>query len=171
MVLDRAPLFSADCKPPCKVAEIIFQRKVVYVDGVFDLLHKGHLELLSRARTFGDFLLVGVHSDEAVKSYKRIPVMRQLYRYELVAALKGVDAVISGSPLFLERQYLKDWNIGAVVHGDDNLYTEMYRTAIELGIMHYVPYTRGVSTSELIAEVCRRHAYGLETEASSRSQH
>lgn len=171
MVLDKSPLFSADSAPPCKLAEVLFQRKVVYVDGVFDLLHKGHLELLSRAKAFGNFLLVGVHSDEAVKSYKRIPVMSEQYRYELVAALKGVDAVISGSPLFLEGKFLKEWNIGAVVHGDDNLYTEMYRTAIELGIMHYVPYTKGVSTSELIAEVCRRHTYGLETDANSGSQH
>ena len=46
------------------------KRKVVFVTGVYDLFHYGHVRFLKEAKKFGDFLLVGVHTDEAVNKYK-----------------------------------------------------------------------------------------------------
>ena len=145
-------------KPDPAIKTMLSGRRVIYVDGVFDLPHFGHLELLRRARELGDFLLVGVHSDKTVKSYKRLPIMEQNHRYCLVGAFRMVDALITDAPLLIAAEFIDDWNVAAVVHGDDHFYTEMYRVPIEMSIMNYVPYTKDVSTSNLIARICARHS-------------
>ena len=47
----------------------------VYTSGVFDLFHVGHLSVFKKAKQFGDYLIVGVHSDQDVESYKRTPII------------------------------------------------------------------------------------------------
>lgn len=66
----------------------------VYCVGVFDLLHVAHVRFLEDAKRLGDRLIVGVHSDEFVSSYKRKPVIPYEQRVEMVASLKCVDKVI-----------------------------------------------------------------------------
>lgn len=61
-----------------------FREKNIYVDGVFDLFHEGHINLLKSAAAYGR-LIVGVHSDDFVVSYKRRPVIPELTRYKVVA--------------------------------------------------------------------------------------
>ena len=69
---------------------------VVWTNGVFDLLHIGHLETLRAARAFGDVLFVGVNDDESVRRLKgpRRPLMPASERAQLVAALDPVDRVV-----------------------------------------------------------------------------
>ena len=128
----------------------------IFVDGVFDMFHFGHLRLLQRARSLGDFLVVGVHSDEVCASYKRKPFLGMEQRCEIVRALKIVDQVLADVPLLVTREFIQTHNIDLVVHGDDNLYSDFYRIPAEMGIMRYVPYTEGISTTELIAWVQER---------------
>ena len=52
------------------------KKKVVYCDGTFDLFHSGHIKFLETCKSFGDYLIVGIISDENVKSYKRYPVLK-----------------------------------------------------------------------------------------------
>ncbi|MGA2478753.1 MAG: adenylyltransferase/cytidyltransferase family protein [Spirochaetia bacterium] len=68
-------------------------KRIVFTNGVFDLLHVGHLRLLEGARSCGDALVVGVNSDESARRLKgrRRPVVPQFERAELVAAIRGVD--------------------------------------------------------------------------------
>src|SRR5271169_826851 len=68
-------------------------KRVVFTNGVFDLLHIGHLRLLQAARAQGDALVVGINSDESARSLKgrTRPVVPQFARAELVAAVRGVD--------------------------------------------------------------------------------
>ena len=68
---------------------------VVFTNGVFDLLHPGHVRYLARARTFGDVLIVGINSDRSVRAIKGPdrPVNPELERAELLLALAAVDAV------------------------------------------------------------------------------
>jgi rfaE bifunctional protein nucleotidyltransferase chain/domain len=68
-------------------------RRIVFTNGVFDLLHVGHLRLLERARACGDALVVGINSDDSARRLKgrRRPVVPQFARAELVAAVRGVD--------------------------------------------------------------------------------
>ncbi|MBG6144938.1 glycerol-3-phosphate cytidylyltransferase [Labrenzia sp. EL_142] len=67
---------------------------IVYTVGTFDLLHVGHLALLSHCRTLGDVVAVGVAADEVVNSYKpNIPVIPLQQRVEMLQALSCVDIV------------------------------------------------------------------------------
>ena len=72
---------------------------VVYTVGVWDLLHPGHVDLLTRLRTMGTKLVVGVVGDEAIARYKRRPVMTLAERGAMVGALKSVDEVLLEAPL------------------------------------------------------------------------
>ncbi|HTY11777.1 MAG TPA: D-glycero-beta-D-manno-heptose 1-phosphate adenylyltransferase [Bacteroidota bacterium] len=70
-------------------------KKVVFTNGVFDILHRGHVEYLAASRSLGDALIVGVNSDASVKKIKgpRRPVVGEEDRAYLVSQLKAVDAV------------------------------------------------------------------------------
>src|SRR5437016_3256307 len=71
-------------------------RTVVFTNGVFDILHPGHIRYLQDARREGDALVVGVNSDRSVRSIKgpRRPINPENERAELVAALSSVNAVV-----------------------------------------------------------------------------
>ena len=70
-------------------------RTVVLTNGCFDLLHPGHVDLLERARRYGDLLIVALNSDGSVKALKgpQRPILPQRDRATLLAALAGVDFV------------------------------------------------------------------------------
>lgn len=71
-------------------------RKVVFTNGVFDLLHPGHIRYLQQARALGDVLIVGVNADASVRRNKGSdrPLTRDVERAEILAALASVDAVV-----------------------------------------------------------------------------
>src|SRR5262245_10411368 len=72
------------------------RRRVVFTNGVFDLLHPGHVKLLQRARALGDLLIVGLNSDASVKRLKGPdrPFLGQRERAFLLASLEVVDHVV-----------------------------------------------------------------------------
>lgn len=71
-------------------------KKTVFTNGVFDILHKGHIQILSEAATFADILIVGVNADTSVKRLKgeSRPINDETSRSLILAALSMVDAVI-----------------------------------------------------------------------------
>jgi D-glycero-beta-D-manno-heptose 1-phosphate adenylyltransferase len=71
-------------------------RKIVFTNGVFDLLHPGHVRYLQHARRLGDALIVGINSDRSVRANKGTgrPITPEAERAEILAALACVDAVI-----------------------------------------------------------------------------
>ncbi|MQG21126.1 MAG: adenylyltransferase/cytidyltransferase family protein [SAR202 cluster bacterium] len=125
----------------------------VYVDMVADLFHYGHVGFLEKASTLGDYLIVGVHSDETVNSYKRKPVMRMDERIAVVQGCRFVDEVVPNAPLVVNRDWISKYQIDLVVHGDDfdsEMHHRLYGDPIEMGIFRTVPYTPGVSTTDII---------------------
>ena len=70
--------------------------RIVFTNGVFDLLHPGHVRYLQRARALGDALIVGVNSDRSVRANKGAdrPITPEAERAEIVGALACVDAVV-----------------------------------------------------------------------------
>jgi len=72
-------------------------RRVVFTNGCFDILHRGHIECLRKARSFGDVLIVGLNSDSSVRKIKgeRRPILSQNDRAEIVASLEMVDYVLT----------------------------------------------------------------------------
>jgi ethanolamine-phosphate cytidylyltransferase len=75
------------------------EKIIVYVDGVFDLFHAGHIQFLKKAKSLGTYLIVGVISDEACQSYKRKPIIDLNNRIIMVENIKIVDKVVTKSPL------------------------------------------------------------------------
>ena len=138
----------------------------VYVDGIFDLFHAGHIQFLRNARKVGGdsaTLIVGVITDEAAK-WKRPPVIPHVQRVEMIRNCKLVDEVVLRPPLVITKKFIDSLKITHVVHGDDDLQKEFFRVPRDLGIMAYVPYTRAppfaVSTTELISRIRARPDLG-----------
>jgi cytidyltransferase-like protein len=132
------------------------ERGRVYVDLVGDLFHAGHVELLRAARSFGDWLVVGVLSDEVVAAYKRRPIMTLEERVAVVRACRYVDEVVPAAPDVVTLEFLRDHDISAVVHGDDisdEAITTVYAEVDAAGMLRLVPRRTSLSTTELIERV------------------
>ena len=133
--------------------------KRVYVDMVGDLFHVGHVELLKAARAFGDWLVVGVLSDEIVSEYKRRPIMTLAERVAVIEACRFVDEVVTDAPYRLTTEFLDALAISVVVHGDDitpDTLENVLGPVAAAGKLRLVRYTDGISTSELIRRVVER---------------
>ncbi|CAL2029997.1 unnamed protein product [Caenorhabditis brenneri] len=93
--------------------------KVVYVTGSFDLFHIGHLSFLEKAKEFGDYLIVGILSDQTVNQYKgsNHPIMSIHERVLSVLAYKPVNEVVFGAPYEITSDILDQFNVKAVVNG------------------------------------------------------
>ena len=128
----------------------------VYVDMVADLFHFGHVAFLEQARAYGEALVVGVHSDATVESYKRRPVMTMDERVAAVRGCRFVDEVVPNAPLVITREWLELHRIDLVVHGDDfdpAQADRLYGVPMAMGIFHTVPYTPGISSTEIIRRI------------------
>jgi ethanolamine-phosphate cytidylyltransferase len=128
----------------------------VYVDMVGDLFHAGHVSLLRDARRHGDWLIVGVLSDDTTSSYKRRPIMTLDERVAVIQACRYVDEVIPDAPYSLTEDFLEEHAITVVVHGDD-LTPEAARTvygpAVDSGRFIVVERSNDISTTQLIQRV------------------
>ena len=123
---------------------------------VADVFHYGHVNFLKKAREQGDYLLVGVHADEVVMSYKRRPILTMQERLQSVAGCRYVDELVPNAPLSMDRAWIETHGIDVVIHGDDfskEMEELCYSTPIELGIYRTVSYTEGISTTEIISRI------------------
>jgi cytidyltransferase-like protein len=126
---------------------------------VGDLFHMGHVRFLKAARTFGDWLVVGVLSDDVVAAYKRRPIMTLAERVAVIEACRHVDEVLPDAPYAVTIEFLDRHDISVLVHGDDlpaKAVDEVYGEVAAAGRLHLVKYTAGISTTELIKRVQAR---------------
>lgn len=125
----------------------------VYVGMSADLIHPGHLNVLKKANELGR-VIVGLLTDEAIASYKRLPYLSYDQRREIILNLKGVDEVVPQETLDYSvnlRKYKPDY----VVHGDDwkegvqkSTRQKVIETLAEWdGLLVEVPYTAGISST------------------------
>lgn len=128
--------------------------KIGYTDGVYDLFHVGHLNMINIAKEHCEYLIVGVHGDEVVKEYKhRVPIINENDRRKIVASIKGVDEAVI-NPF---RDKLKLWELyhfDVVFIGDDwkgtQRWNDFEKVLNKIGVdVVYVPYTKGISTTEI----------------------
>ena len=132
--------------------------KVVYAYVVADLMHVGHLRALQQARELGDYLIVGVLTDEAVWVYKRQPIIPFEQRMEIVSNLKCVDEVMQQNDVD-PTENLKIRNPDIVVHGDDwgeDFPGAEYMRSIGKQAIR-TEYCNETSTSEIISKIRVRH--------------
>ncbi|HKY44171.1 MAG TPA: D-glycero-beta-D-manno-heptose 1-phosphate adenylyltransferase, partial [Pyrinomonadaceae bacterium] len=128
--------------------------RLVFTNGVFDLLHIGHVRYLAEARALGDALLVAINSDRTVRELKGPdrPVFDQAERAEILAALRCVDYVTifdDVSPRSLIAELLPD----VLVKGGDYQLDEIHgREEVEAagGKVISLPFVQGASTTSLI---------------------
>ena len=141
----------------CNSVEVNAQKKIiVYVDMVADLFHYGHVSFLSRAKTEGHYLIVGIHNDEDVMKYKRKPILKMLERSKVVSACKHVDEVVINAPLNITEDFLNKYNIDLVIHGDDISEQKkqyFYENVERLGKLKLISYTTGISTTDIINRI------------------
>jgi D-beta-D-heptose 7-phosphate kinase/D-beta-D-heptose 1-phosphate adenosyltransferase len=132
-------------------------RIVVFTNGCFDLVHRGHIHLLRQAKALGHILIVGLNSDVSVKTIKGPdrPIMPEADRIELIAALEMVDYVVVYSepdpyqiiaaikPNVLVKG--GDWSANEIV-GADVVEQNGGRVAV-------IPYLPGFSTTQIIERI------------------
>lgn len=134
--------------------------RLVFTNGVFDLLHVGHVRYLSQARALGDALVVAINSDRTVRELKGSdrPVFDETERAEILAALRQVDYVVvfdDISPRSLIAQLLPD----VLVKGGDYQLDQIHgREEVEAagGKVISLPFVDGASTSVLIERMQKK---------------
>jgi rfaE bifunctional protein nucleotidyltransferase chain/domain len=126
----------------------------VFTNGVFDLVHPGHIRYLAEARSFGDALIVGVNSDRSVRANKgpTRPINRAEERAEILTALASVDAAVifdEDTPLSVITQIQPDILVKGADWGPDHI---VGRDVVERrgGRVIRVELAQGFSTSNLI---------------------
>src|ERR1051326_2745587 len=138
-------------------------RKLVFTNGCFDLLHVGHIRYLGAARALGDALLVAVNGDASVRALKGEgrPINRGVDRAEVVAALECVDHVVIfpevRATALLERVrpalYVKGGDYTA-----DSLDSEERAALERIGAeIRFVPFEAGYSTSSLLEKLPKKN--------------
>ena len=136
-------------------------RKLVFTNGCFDLLHVGHVRYLAAARALGDALLVAINGDDSVRALKGEgrPINRAADRAEIVAALESVDYVVIfpevRATALLERirpaLYVKGGDYTA-----DSLHSEERQALERIGAeIRILPFESGHSTSRLLDKLSK----------------
>ena len=132
-------------------------KQVVFTNGCFDLLHRGHVRYLDRAKTLGDVLIVAINSDASVRALKGPdrPLMSEQERAELISALAAVDYVL----VFEDRdpeKVIRALEPDILVKGGDWSPDQIVgREIVERrgGQVRTLPYVEGASSSELLRRI------------------
>ena len=135
----------------------LLSKRTVFTNGVFDILHQGHIQILSEAATYADILIVGVNSDSSVKRLKgnSRPINAEASRALILAALLMVDAVIifeEDTPIELIK-FIKP-NV-LVKGGDYTLETIVGAKEVlaNNGEVKIIPLEEGFSTTGIIKSI------------------
>lgn len=135
-------------------------KRIVFTNGCFDLIHAGHIEYLQKAKKLGDALIVGINSDFSVRKIKgdKRPITGQNDRAAIIAALEAVDYVLifnEATPLKLIKALRPDvlvkgadWDLKNIVGGD---FIKSYG-----GKVRAVSLVKGRSTSNIIRKIVKR---------------
>ena len=151
-------------------------KRIVFTNGVFDLLHPGHVRYLRAAKRLGNVLVVGINSDDSVRRLAKgpgRPLVRQRDRAEVLAALEMVDYVVvfsEDTPYALIRAVQPDvlvkggdWTIDRIVGADI--------VVARGGVAKSIPFATGYSTTELINRARRANEIDpAPTRARARSR-
>ncbi|MBL7544904.1 MAG: D-glycero-beta-D-manno-heptose 1-phosphate adenylyltransferase [Bdellovibrionaceae bacterium] len=140
-----------------KLSSIRKNKKIVFTNGCFDLLHIGHVKYLKEAKSKGDFLIVGINSDASVRRLKgpTRPIQNESDRSEILAALEAVDATVvftEDTPELLIKSLKPDilvkggdWKISQIVGGD---FVQSYGGQV-LSLM----FIDGKSTTNIVSKI------------------
>jgi rfaE bifunctional protein nucleotidyltransferase chain/domain len=146
---------------PEKLEEVIRNlrkqgKRVVSLNGSFDLMHAGHLYILYEAKKQGDVLIVALNSDESIRQYKNIhrPIIPLEYRIQMMAAIEVVDYVTyfhETAPMEILKKIHPDVHVNGAEYGASCVEAE---TVEQLGArLHLVDRIPSLSTSSIINKI------------------
>jgi len=137
-------------------------KKVVFTNGCFDIIHAGHIDYLNKAKALGDILIVGLNTDDSVKRIKgdKRPIINQDERAEIISNIKPVDYVVffdEDTPAELINKLVPDilikgadWKIDEIVGGETVLANG--------GEVKTIEFVNDQSTSQIIDLITSRYS-------------
>ncbi len=137
--------------------------KIVFTNGCFDILHKGHVEYLNQAKKFGDILIVGINSDESIKKIKgkKRPVIPLESRIYVLDNLKPIDFVVpfnEETPINLIDIIKPDVHVKGGDYREEDL-PESRLIKEYGGKIKIIPLIDGFSTTCIIARILKKHCH------------
>lgn len=142
-----------------RVAEIRkHHQTIATLNGSFDLMHAGHLEMIYQASLQADVLILALNTDRSIQEYKSPlrPIIPLLYRLRMIAALEMVDYVTwfdETNPCQLLARIQPDVHVNGAEYGENCIEAETVRS--HGGKIHIVSLIPGLSTSEIIKKIVR----------------
>ena len=132
-------------------------KKIVFTNGCFDLIHLGHIEVIARSADLGDILIIGVNTDNSIKRLKgkNRPIVQEISRAKQLAALEFVDAVVffdQDTPIDL----IKMINPNVITKGGDYKTDQVIGNDIVTqnnGEVVIIPLTQGYSTTSILEKI------------------
>lgn len=130
----------------------------VYMDGVFDLFHIGHVRAIQQMKKYGNRVIIGIVGDDDATEYKRKPIICEQYRREMIEACKYVDSVICPCPLIMDQDFLHKHHIDHVVHAfaDDSDYEKQKKMFMDVELIQ-IKYCEDISTSDIIEKIIHEY--------------
>lgn len=134
---------------------------VVFTNGVFDMIHAGHIDYLNKAKSYGDVLMLGLNSDESVKLIKgeKRPILKEVERAFIVSNLKPVDYVVifeEDTPATVIEKLIPDVLVKGADWSLDNI---VGREVVEEhgGIVKSIEFVNDQSTSKIIESIVSKY--------------
>ena len=132
-------------------------KKIVFTNGCFDLIHLGHIEVIARSADLGDILIIGLNTDNSIKRLKgkNRPIVEEISRAKQLAALEFVDAVVffdQDTPIDL----IKIINPNVITKGGDYNTDQVIGNDIVTqndGEVVIIPLTQGYSTTSILEKI------------------
>lgn len=162
MVEAFAPLFDIDQAVAWREALRADGKRVAFTNGVFDVLHAGHVAYLAWAREQADALVLGLNADDSVRRLKgeKRPIVPFADRARVLRALRSVDAVVGFSentPELLLDRLRPDVHVKSDQYREDEL-PEREIVLAHGGEIRLAPHVAGTSTTDTIARILSRYA-------------
>lgn len=137
------------------------KKRIATLNGSFDLMHAGHLEIIYEASQVADVLIVALNSDESIKQYKSPdrPIIPLEYRLQLMAALEFVDYVTwfhETDPRDLLSKIKPHVHVNGAEYGENCIEADIVKA--NGGIIHIVQLVPGLSTSQILSKIANLQA-------------
>ncbi len=133
-------------------------RKIVFTNGCFDIIHAGHVDYLERAKNLGDILVVGVNSDISIRKIKgdKRPIVPLNYRLKVLSSLKVVDALYTfneETPINVIKAIKPDILVKGADWELDRIIGKKYAKTVKT-----IPFKYDISTSKIIEKVLKLYS-------------
>ena len=132
----------------------------IYIDGIFDLFHFGHLDSFRKCKELFNYtyLIVGIINDKDATNYKRQPIINEKHRYSIIKNINYVNEIIKDAPLIITKEFMEKNKIDYIVHGfsnenDSNTQNNFFKYPKSINKFIEIEYCGEISTTEIINKI------------------